>query len=409
MTRRLALALLAAAAAAADWPQFQGPRRDARSDETGLNLDWKAKAPRVVWKVPVGSGASSCAVVGERLLTGAQRDGRDLIVCLAVKDGKELWAYEGPAGYRDAQGHIGGPRATPTVVDGKAYCLFPRGEVVCLDVRDGKEVWKANCREVAKSTPRGDQFYWGLAASPLVEGGLVVVQPGGDRDNSVVAFHTADGKVAWMAGSDPSGYAAAVAIDAAGRRQLVVPTGQSVLGLDPKSGKVLWRYAFGNRFDATAATPVWTGKLLLVSAAYGVGSAALELMADGDKVAVREAWRNRNLFALVATPIVHDGCVYGCNGDLGQISLRCLDLASGEMKWQQRLPDRFGAVAAEGHLFCLGERGTLRLVEMSPTGYVPKGEVADVLAYRAWGMPALAGGRLYLRDEKHVVCVDVAK
>jgi outer membrane protein assembly factor BamB len=190
---------------------------------------------------------------------------------------------------------------------------------------------------------------------------------------------------------------------------LIVPTGKSVLGLDPKSGKVLWRYAFGNQFDATAATPVWTGKLLLLSAAYGVGSAALELSADGDKVTAREVWRNRNLMSLVATPIVRDGCLYGCNGDLGQITLRCLDVATGELKWQQRLPDRFGMVAAEGHLFCLGERGTLRLVEMSPAGYVLKGEVADVLAFRAWGMPALSGGRLYLRDEKHVACVDVAK
>jgi outer membrane protein assembly factor BamB len=225
----------------------------------------------------------------------------------------------------------------------------------------------------------------------------------------VVAFHAADGKVAWMAGSDPSGYASPIAIDAAGRRQLVVPTGQGVLGLDPKSGKVLWRYAFGNRFDATAATPVWAGGVLLVSAAYGAGSAALELTADGDKVAVREKWKNRNLMALMATPIVQDGCVWGCNGDLGQFSLRCLDQATGELKWQQRVPDRFGMLAAEGHLFCLGERGTLSLVEMSKTGYVLKGELADVLAFRAWAMPALSGGRLYLRDEKHVVCVDVAK
>src|SRR5262249_47392931 len=162
-----------------------------------------------------------------------------------------------------------------TVAGGRAYCLFPMGELVCLEVRDGKKVWETNILEASGARNRaGEIYYWGLSASPLVEGDLVVVQPGGDKDNSVVAFHKDTGKLVWGAGKDPSGYGSPIVIDAAGKRQIVCPTGQSVLGLG-LNGELLWRYPFGNRFDATCATPVFVDGALMVSAAYGTGCAVL--------------------------------------------------------------------------------------------------------------------------------------
>jgi outer membrane protein assembly factor BamB len=406
----LPLALAAPLRAADPWPQFLGPDRNGVSAETGLNLDWKAKPPKVLWKVPLGAAYSSLAVLDDRLVTQAKRGDRDLVVCLRLEDGKELWAYDAAPSYIDRQQQGPGPRATPTVVGGKAYCLFPRGELVCLTVADGKEVWKANILETAGAKERsGEVFYWGLSASPLVEGDAVIVQPGGDKDNSVLALHKDTGKVLWMAGSDPSCYASPVVIEAAGRRQVVVPTGKSLLGIDPKTGKVLWRHAFGNQFDATCANPVWTGKLLVVSAAYGAGCVALELSTDGDKVAVKEKWRNKTLLTLMATPTYHDGSLYGFSGDLGAIFLRCLDPDTGELRWEQRMPSRFAAISAEGHLIAVGERGAVQLIEMNPKQFVLKGEMADVLTYKAWAMPALAKKRLYLRDQKNVVCIDLGK
>jgi outer membrane protein assembly factor BamB len=407
----LLLPVLAVALHAADpWPQFLGPDRNGISTETGLNLDWKAKAPKVLWKVPLGPAFSSLAILDDRLITTTKRGDRDLIVCLRLEDGKELWAYDAAPSYIDQQKAGAGPRSTPTVVDGKVYCLFPRGELACVTLAEGKQVWKANIFEVSGAKDRAaEYYYWGLSASPLVEGDAVIVQAGGDKDNSVVALHRQTGKLLWMAGSDPMCYGSPIAITAAGRRQVVVPTGRSMLGLDPKTGAVLWRHVFGNQFDATCANPIWTGKLLIASAAYGAGTVALELKADGDKVVVTEKWKNKTLLALMATPIYHEGKVYGCSGDLGAQILRCLDVETGETAWEQRMAGRFALIAAEGHLLVLYERGTLQLIEMNPKAFVVKGELADLMSYKAWAMPALAKKRLYLRDQKNVVCLDLGK
>jgi outer membrane protein assembly factor BamB len=391
-----------------DWPQLLGPRRNGVSEERGLNLDWNARPPRTLWKVPVGSGYSSLAVRGDRLVTTTKRGDRDIVVCLATADGKELWSFDAAPTYTDRQGHCKGPRSTPTIDGDRVHCLFGAGELVCLKIADGTLLWRTNILEVAKATPRGDQFYWGVSMSPLVEGHLVIVQPGG-KNASVIALDRDTGQLNWSAGSDPAGYSSPIAIDAGGRRQIVCPTGKSILGIEPLKGDVLWRYEFGNTFGATAATPVWTGKLLFVSAAYGAGSAVLEIVGDGVKVAAREKWKNKNLQTLMATAVVSGDHVYGFHGDLGGFGLRCLDLNTGDQKWVERYPSRHAFIAAEGHLLAMGERGTLQLIEATPGKAVVKGEVADLLAYKAWAMPALANKRLYLRDEKHVVCLDLTK
>src|SRR5262249_46438490 len=129
---------------AADWPQFLGPNRDGVSAETGLNLDWSKEKPKVAWKVQLGSGYSSLAVVGTKIVTMTKRGDRDYVICLSTKDGSEVWAFDAAPTYTDTQKQGSGPRATPTVVGDKVYCLLPRGELYCLTLKDGKEVWKVN-------------------------------------------------------------------------------------------------------------------------------------------------------------------------------------------------------------------------------------------------------------------------
>jgi outer membrane protein assembly factor BamB len=401
----------ARAQADGDWPQFLGPRRDGVSAATGLNLDWKAKPPPTIWKKPIGAGFSSVAVVGDRLVTQTQRDDRQWVVCLSTKDGSELWSFDAAAPYIDRQHQGAGPRSTPTIVGDRVYCLFPRGELVCLTLDKGEKVWTTNIFQASGAKDHfSDVFYWGVSMSPLVEGDVVIVQPGGDKDNSVVAFSKDNGKLAWGVGTDAAGYGSPIVVDIGKKRQVICPTGQSVLGVDPVKGELLWRHGFGNVFNATCATPVWSGDALFVSAAYGAGCAAVEVQPDGEKWAVRERWANPNLQAHMATPVVRDGCVYGCNGDLGALSLRCLDLKTGEVRWKERQPGRCSFVAAEGCLFSWGERGTLRLIELNPDKYVLKSEAADLLSgSKAWAMPALAHQRLYLRDETTLLCLDLGK
>jgi outer membrane protein assembly factor BamB len=360
-----------------------------------------------VWKVPLGSGYSSMAVVDGRIYTTTKRGDRDWVVCLDAREGKEVWAYNAAPTYIDKQKHGAGPRSTPVVVDGRLYCLLPMGELICLTV-DGKRVWETNIfKDTGAANPAGGFYYWGVSYSPLVDGDLVVVQPGGKKGNSVAAYHRDTGKRVWMTGDDPAGYASPIAITLGEQRCLICPTGRSVLGID-SAGKLLWRYEFGNQFNATGSTPVWKDGTLFVSAAYGAGCAAVELVPGAGAWEVRERWKDRKtLQSLFATMIVLDGHVYGAHGDLSAFQLRCVDLKSGAMKWSERVGERYSLLAVDGHLLVWGERGSLMALKATPTAYTPVGEMPRLLTYKSWAMPALADGRLYLRDEKHILCLDL--
>jgi outer membrane protein assembly factor BamB len=393
------------------WPEFLGPNRNGISSETGLNLNWEQKPPKVLWKVPLGPAFSSLSVVGDKLFTMAQRGGQDIVVCLDAATGKEVWTSDGFPTYIDTQRHGPGPRATPTYHDGRLYCFFPRGQLLCVKADDGKRLWLADTFKVTgEQSSEGEFFYWGLSLSPLVVGDVVIVQAGSNKKGTVAAFHKDTGALAWKAGNDPIDYSSPILVTIGGRRQVIFLTGQSVLGLDPAKGTILWRYPFGNRFNATGSNPVWADNTLFISAAYGGGCAALEIIPKGDEWEVREKWKSRKaLQTLFATSIAHEGYLYGLHGDIGAILLRCLDIKTGQMQWDQRWPSRSTLLAVEGHLLILDERGTLHLVEINPKRLVEKGTLPDVLAHKSWAVPALADGRLYLRDQRQVVCLDLRK
>lgn len=394
----------------ASWAQFLGPRRDNLSTETGLNLNWNARKPPVLWKSPLGAGFSSVAVVGDRVYTMANRGARDLAVCLDVKTGKEVWTHDAAPTYLDKQRQGPGPRSTPTYHRGKLYCLLPMGELLCINAADGKEVWRTDIFKTSGAkNPVGEFYYWGMSGSPLIEGDLAIVQPGGNKSNSLVAYHKDTGKMAWGAGNDPPGYSSPIAITAAGKRQIVSYTGQAVLSVEPTKGEVLWRYVIGNKFDCNCATPLWIDNVLFVSSAYGTGAAALEIAAEGQKPVAKEKWRNKNLQNQFTTSVIIDGHIYGSHGDLGAKMLRCLDLATGQIKWEDRRPAKCSLLGFEKHILVVSEGGTVRLIEANPTAYTVKGELDGTLTFKAWAAPALHDKRLYLRDDKQLVCLDLKK
>ncbi len=394
-----------------DWPRYLGPTSNAISAEKGLNWDWRQRPPKVLWKVPLGSGYSSLTIVGEQVFTQTKRGLRDMVVCLSTKDGRELWAYDAAPTYVDFQRQGAGPRSTPTFHKGKVYCLFGGGELLCLTTA-GELVWRKDIFKDSDALPPVNKvFYWGVASSPYIEGDLVIVQPGGDKSNSVVAFHQDTGQIVWSTGADPIGYASPIAITALGTRQLVCPTGTSMLGIDPVKGTILWRYPFGNQFKTNCANPVWSDNVLFVSAAYATGCAALDIKkTSGGAWEIKEIWRDKKIMQnLFATSIVLDKKIYGCSGDLRAIFLRCLELETGKLHWEERLPDRSSLLAVDGRILIWEEHGSLRYCDVNPQAYEAKGELGDLLTFKSWAMPALADGRLYLRDERHVLCLDLRK
>jgi outer membrane protein assembly factor BamB len=389
------------------WPQWLGPSRDGIATDTGLLTDWSRRPPTIVWKQSLGRGYSSPAVVGERLyVTEADASGKnEHLLCMDAATGKTSWTHSYRI-KRNGGGGYAGPRATPTVCDGKVYWVGYDGQFLCLDANpaDGKPkvLWQHDLlTEFGAGIPM-----WGVACSPLIEGDLVIVQPGG-KAGSVAAFDRRSGKLAWKSLAEPSGYSSPVAATAAGARQIVCFTGKSVAGLDPANGNLLWQYPWQTEYDANIATPVIAGDYVFISSGYGTGCALLHLAATegGIKADAVYVKRNKLMRNHHMTCILHDGFLYGC--DSGNGELKCIDLRRGEEKWSQGV-GKHALLYADGHLIVLTESGNLILVEATPNGYHEKGRMKSVLqAPECWALPSLSGGRLYLRDNQHVLCLNL--
>jgi len=401
------IVVLSSTAVADDWPGFLGPDRNGISRETGLNFDWRSTRPKTVWSVPLGAGFSSLSVVGDRIFTGVKRGERDHIVCVNAKTGETVWTRDAAPSFLDTQGHGGGPRATPTFHAGRIYCLMGGGELVCLKADDGTPVWTNNVFDATGAPRRLDEtYYWGMSASPLVFGDVVICQPGGPKGGSVAAFNLSDGKLAWSVGDDPPGYGSPVPFTVAGKPAVLAGTGQGAMAIDP-GGKLLWRYAFGNKYNCNCATPVLLeGGRVFLSSAYGTG--AVMLQTDGPATP-KPVWENKQIQNQFATSVVLDDKIYGCHGDLGATMLRCVDAKTGTVLWTAREPGKCSLIAAEGHLICLSENGVLRSIAANPKAYTVRGELTGLLTRRCWAPPALAGKRLYVRDEKVLLCLDLAR
>ena len=396
------------ASCVADWPQFLGPRRDGVSHEQGLNFDWLGQPPKILWRKPLGSGFSSLSIVGNRLFTMSQQGDQIVVVCFGASTGEQLWTQPLGSSYLDNQNQGPGPRATPTYGRGKLFCLGPSGELACLNANDGEISWRTNVYKASSVTdPSDEDLYWGLSGSPLVVDDLVICLPGGGNNNSIAAFDKHSGKLIWTVGSDHRSYASPITATLDGRRQIVCYTGESLLGLDPARGSILWRFAFQNQHKCTCATPLVIDDQIFISTAYGAGSALVQLELRNGKFDVQQKWAQKRFQTLFATSVIVDGYAYGCHGDTSVCTLRCLELATGQLKWIARPPGRCTLIAAEGHIIALSEDGVLRLVAANSTQYIEKGRLDGLLTYKAWATPALSQGRLYARDQQDLVCVDL--
>lgn len=395
-------------AAQAGWPQWQGPGRDCISHERELNTDWARRAPAVLWKHPVGGGYSSVAVVDGRLYATDRAGEEERVLCLDAASGRELWVFSYPARYAGFQSHATGPRATPLVHDGRVYTVGATGRFLCLEaVPAGDQptvLWDHDLlTEFAARLPA-----WGVASSPLIEGDLVCVQPGSTR-GSVAAFDRRTGKLVWSALSEVSGYSSPVAATVAGARQIICLTGKGLVGLRPADGARLWYYPWATEYDANIATPIVAGDYVFISSDYGAGCALLKVSSAGPDEQTAEpvyVRRNRLMRNHHSSCVLHDGHLYGFDSPPGV--LKCVDLRTGEEKWMARNLRKGSLIYADGHLLVLTEHGTLALVEATPAGFRKKGEVANALqGSECWALPALASGRLYLRDHQQIVCLDL--
>jgi outer membrane protein assembly factor BamB len=396
--------LAGSVAFAADWPQFLGPRRDSISTETGLRQSWPADGPPVVWERQVGEGFSAPVVKGDRLVLVHRVGNNEVVECLDAGTGKERWKFSYATQYVDDFGKGNGPRSTPVIAGKHVFTLGADGRLHCLDLATGQKVWG---RSITKDY-RVPQNFFGIGSSPLVEGDLLLVNVGG-KGAGIVAFAQDTGREVWKATSDGASYASPVAATMDGQRYAVFFTREGIVLLDPANGTVRFHMRWRARNDASvnATSPVVVGALVLFSASYDTGAVLLRVRKEG----VETVWKNdETLSSHYSNMVAHKGYVYGFDGrqEVGA-HLRCVELATGKVKWTR---ERFGCgamVLAEGNLMVLTERGDLVLVEASPDGYRERARahVFDSLPCRAH--LALANGRLYGRDGQKLVCWNLRK
>lgn len=472
VTRFLAcLALVSAAGLAADppepdrkgedWPTFLGPRHTGISGETGLLPKWPEAGPPRLWDKEIGTGYSAPSVLGNRLVLHHRMGDEELVECYRADTGEPLWKHADPSKFEDPYGYNNGPRCSPVLTPKLCYTLGAEGRLLCLALDTGKVIWQ---RELRQEYQIPDGFF-GVGATPLLEGDKLIVLVGGQPNAGVVAFDAATGKPLWQnvgkatwdqAETGWSGeeiyewtgdemvvsYSSPICETIHGQRHLLCLMRHGLVSLDPATGQQRFKYWFRARVheSVNAAQPVVVGDRVIVTAAYRVGAAELKVNPDNKSFEV--AWRNpTNLMAHWSTPIAHDGAIYGFSGRHENEGIfRCLDINSGKVLWEtpgitqadlanlkpgadegdvldkttnKPVPwpfyGRASKIMADGKFIVLAERGgMLSLVKVDKTKFEEISRCRiEGMKYPSWTAPVLSRGRLYLRCEDKLICLDL--
>jgi len=406
MNRILPLLLLSTFAASADdWPQWRGPNRDDISKETGLLKQWPAAGPSLAWKVTgVGGGFSSVAVAQGKIFTLGDVDGASSIVALKESDGSRVWVAKlGEPGGHDK---YPGTRSTPTVDGELLYALNQHGDLVCVESATGKERWrKSLTRDFGGAMMSG----WRYSESPLVDGDRVLCTPGGTK-GTVVALNKKTGALLWQTKdfTDRAGYSSIITATIGGVRQYVQLTGDSVAGLAPDSGKVLWRAPRSGR-TAVITTPVVRDDLVFVTSSYGVGCNVFKVTKDSAGFKAEQTYASGDMKNHHGGVVELNGFIYGSSDSPSAFT--CLDLKSGDVKWAERSIGKGAVTCAGGLLIHRAEsgRGTVTLIEPTPAGFKSHGsfDQPDRSRAAAWPHPVVANGKLYIRDQDVLLCYNV--
>jgi outer membrane protein assembly factor BamB len=372
--------------------------------------EWPKAGPRKVWEKKAGQGFSSPVVSTNRLIMFHRLENRETIECLDAKTGQVLWSTDYLTAYRDDFGFDEGPRATPAISDGWVYTYGAEGVLNCVGLATGTNLWRVDTKSIFRA-PKG---FFGIACSPLVEGSAVLLIVGGANGTGIVAFNKSDGKLRWKTSDDKASYSSPVSATFHERACALFLTRSELLALDPANGKQLFQFPFEPPIHASvsAATPVVVGNRVFISACYDTGAALLETVAGAaGKLSVRNVWSGDDkLSNHYATSIHYNGFLYGLHGrtDPGfspAPSLRCLELATGKVRWEQSF-EACTFVLAGDELLILTERGELMRARASPDGFKPEGR-SQVLPSGARAHPALADGFFYARSKDKLVCLDV--
>jgi outer membrane protein assembly factor BamB len=412
--------------AGVDWPCFLGPARDGTSPEKGIR-PWPVEGPRRMWQRDLGESYAACVVQRGRLFIFDRTPEKFRLSCLKSETGEPLWTFEYASDYRDGYGAQNGPRCSPVADGDRVYIVGPEGLIHCLRVADGTVVWKK-----ATSTEFGVvPNFFGVGSTPVVEGDLLIALVGGSPPGSpdimsgdvkgagsgIVAFDKRTGAVKYSITDELASYSSPVTATINGRRWGFVFARGGLVGFEPATGKVDFHHPWRARSTTTVniANPVIVGDKVLVSEAYAIGSSVVRVRPGGYQLLWEDGRkRDRALMAYWNTPIHVDGYVYGSNGMNSDADLRCIDLATGALKWSSREVRQCSLLGVDGHFVGLGEDGVLYLIKQNPERcevlaqtVLLNGDGTPLLQSPARAAPVLSHGLLYVRGNNRLVCLEL--
>ena len=396
-----------------DWASFLGPTHNAVSTETRLS---RSLPPPLVWEMEKGTGYTSPAVAGDRLVFLHRLGGNEVVECRHPETGELHWDFRYPTRYRDRYGYNDGPRSSPVIAGGRVFTLGAESRLHAFDLATGRGLWSRDLR----ADYGVHQDFFGTSSTPLVEDGRVIVNVGAPRGACVVAFDADTGGELWRAGDWGPSYASPVPAVVHGQRRVFVfaggessPPAGGLLSIDPADGAVDFAFPFRSRTyeSVNASCPVAFDDKVFVSASYRTGGALIRVLPDFTHEVV---WTTREFALHWNTAIHRDGYLYGFDGrNQGDSSLACVDAATGEVAWREvpLWPETFeqggrerrvqlgtargSLLAVDGHFLALGEIGHLLWLDLTPDGYREISRTWLAAAYESWTLPVLSRGLLY--------------
>jgi len=361
----------------------------------GLARDWQSAAPVALWRQPIGQGWSGFAVANGLAVTLEQRDGKERVVAYDLERGSVRWCHDSGAGFASVMAGDG-PRATPAIDGGRVYTLGVNGVLTALDLASGRLLFEKDV--LAENGARRPEY--GVASSPLVVDGVVVVQAGGPGGRSLVAYDARTGERRWSGGDDPAAYSSPGVATLGGVRQLVVFSQDSLAGHDLRTGAVLWRDPWPERAEKVSQPVVLGDDLVFVSVGYGVGGRLVKVSRSaGGSWRADHVWQTRQLKAKFTQVVAHRGFLYG----LDEGVLVCLDPKDGERRWKSGRYGHGQVLLVDDLLLVQAEDGEVVLVEPGPERHVELARFQAVEG-RAWATPALVGDLLLVRGDVEAAC-----
>ena len=402
--------LVALSAGASDWPQWHGPARDGHAPAGAPVPSALPKELKPLWKIPAGGGHSSPVIAGGKLVYFDEDGQKEVLHAVDAKTGAPLWKTAIADMFKDEWG--AGPRATPIVDGERIYVQSCNGEFRCLSLADGKVLWSTsfekdfNVKFLGSTANSGTATRRGNNGSCVVDADAVIVPVGSTDGASLVCFDKKTGSAIWKSGEDEAGYSSPMIATLAGVKQVVYLSADSLMGADRQTGKQLWRVPLKTDAKRHACTPVIVGDTVTVNS-HTLGTLCFKIQRDGRGLKAVAAWANKELKTNLATPAAVGGYLYNQGADKDYV---CLDARSGEIKWSQPgfgsgKKDYSSTLVVGKNLLVLTEDGQLLLLAANPEKYTELGRLQ--VCGSTWSFPAYTDGKLYVRDGRQLLCLDL--